>query len=294
MTTNLSARNIRSLIPPRRKDSNKGDYGHVLVLAGSRGMLGAARLCTHAALRAGAGLVTLGIPDSQYAAVAGSLRPEAMTLSLPAVARDAFSTITAFIRQRKITSVVAGPGLGAGEGTYRLVQGLLKEITVPFVLDADGINALTRESGKKGLEIPSLRRSGTDVIITPHPGEFSRLTGLSVKEIQQDRVAAAKAFAQANDIICVLKGYRTVITDGKDVFVNPTGNPGMATGGTGDALSGIVAGLLAQSVPGFEAACAGVWFHAEAGCAVGPGLIADDLPDALPKVLKTYFAEAGT
>jgi len=274
VTVNQKAVNagyVRSLLGPRKKDSNKGDYGHVLVLAGSRGMSGAAVLCTHGALRSGAGLVSLGIPESQQEIITARLRPEAMTVILPErsgrLSSKAVAPVREYVEKRKVTSLAVGPGLGNDPEVYRLVKRLLSALTVPLVLDADGLNVIAKASKRKDLAVQDLLQAKAPLVVTPHPGEFSRLTGIPVSEIQKHRVELAVNFARANGIVCVLKGYHTVITDGYECFINTTGNPGMAAGGTGDVLTGIIAALAAQVKEPrlIHAAVAGVFLHGAAG-----------------------------
>jgi len=290
---------VASLIAPREKDSNKGNYGHVLVLAGSRGMAGAAVLCANAALRAGAGLVTVGMPESIQPLMAGRLRPEAMTLPLPdgkygSLDPAAFPLIMETIRDRRVSALVIGPGLGNNDDTYALVRKLVRFVALPVVIDADALNVFSRETTKDAI-IESFADAKADIIITPHPGELSRLNGCSIDAIQADRPGAARAMAHEHCVVCVLKGYRTVVSDGRAVCVNPTGNPGMATGGSGDVLAGMIAALIAQVTEPklFRAALAGVYLHGLAGdiavrttteIALLAGDIIDFLPDALQKI----------
>ncbi len=274
-------------IPKRKADSNKGDYGRVLVLAGSPGFTGAAALCSQAALVSGSGLVTLGIPKSLYTIMARKLT-EAMAMPLPetrgqALGEKAYPAIMKF--SEKADCIALGPGLSRDPGTQRLVRKLVTTLRKPVVLDADGINAL---EGKTEL----LKRAQAPVVITPHPGEMSRLTGLSVKRITAAKEKVAKEFANKYNVVCVLKGHRTVVArpDGKR-YVNPTGNPGMAKGGTGDVLTGMIASFIGQGMRPFDAAMLGVYLHGLAGDLAAKekgevSMLASDLLDRIPDAIK--------
>jgi len=248
-------------LPVRRADSHKGDYGHALVVAGSRGKAGAARMVVLGALRAGCALVTAGVPAGiQTGLVAGAM--EGMSEGLPETAPGTLSAaalgpLLALLPGKK--AVAIGPGLTAHPETEKLVHELVRRARVPVVLDADGLNAF---AGRPGL----LQGRARTLVLTPHPGEMARLTGRSVSEVQADRVAIAREFARATRCHLVLKGHRTVIaTPGGRVFVNPTGNPGMATAGSGDVLTGLLVGLLAQGLDVEAAVKIGVYLHGLAG-----------------------------
>ncbi|HVW86094.1 MAG TPA: NAD(P)H-hydrate dehydratase, partial [Bryobacteraceae bacterium] len=251
---------IASLFAPRPRDSNKGKYGHVLVIAGSRGKSGAAAMAGISALRAGAGLVTVACPESALSAVA-SHAPEIMTEPLPetpngAVSLAAFDRIMDLAGKRSL--VALGPGMGTGDETKDVVLKLFGELEKPIVVDADGLNCVAES---KWREPAALR------VLTPHPGEMSRLTGRSIADIQADRIAATRAFARERGVTLVLKGDGTLIgfRDGR-VWINPTGSPSMATGGTGDILTGILAGLMGQFTHDPDRAIAGaVYLHGLAG-----------------------------
>ena len=271
-------------LPPRPRDSNKGLFGSVLVVAGSRGMAGAAALCGAAALRSGAGLVKIATPGEVQPTVA-SFEPSYMTYPLPCDENGLIQLATAqpiLERLIKTASVVAvGPGLGQSEDIRQLVRFLITSAGKPLVIDADGLNALVGQTELlSGLNHP--------VIVTPHPGEFARLTGEKIAEVQSDRIGRATRMAALSEpLVVVLKGAGTVVTDGRRYFINTTGNPGMATGGTGDVLTGVIAALLAQKLPPFEAAQLGVFIHGLAGDIARDqngeiGMIAGDLVDALP------------
>jgi hydroxyethylthiazole kinase-like uncharacterized protein yjeF len=251
---------VRPLVEPRPADSHKGDYGHVLVVAGGRGKSGAAHLSAMGALRSGAGLVTVATPASCQPIVA-AMAPEYMTDPLEegpdgGIAFDALEHV--LTRQADVMAV--GPGLGTAPGTVVFVRGLLERAGVPLVLDADALNAFA--DSPEMLVGPE----GRDVIITPHPGELARLVGVTTADVQANRIRVAQDFAEAHQLYVVLKGHRTIAAtpDGR-VFVNPTGNPGMATGGMGDLLTGMIAAWLAQLLDA-EAACKlAVYLHGLAG-----------------------------
>jgi hydroxyethylthiazole kinase-like uncharacterized protein yjeF len=267
---------VRRMIPPRPLASHKGSNGHVLIVAGSRGMPGAAILACLGALKSGAGLVTLATTDNVKAAAARRL-PEVMTIPL--------SGIRSYVRRRTITTLAAGPGLSVSPAVRRVVKSLLG-LELPLVLDADGLNNLTARE----LMDPRQRRSGmTSVLITPHPGELSRLLKVPMSKIQAHRSLMAQETARRLNVICVLKGHHTVVSDGKRIVINSTGNPAMATGGMGDVLTGIIAGLLAQGLTLFDAACAGVYLHGLAGDLArvsDRGLLATELAAHIPQALK--------
>ena len=256
----LTPEQLRDLVEPRAADSHKGDFGRVTVIAGSRGKTGAAHLSALGALRSGAGLVTVATPSSCLAIVA-SMAPEFMTEPL---AESADGTIAAGAIERVLDLrhdvIACGPGLGRGPGAGAFVRALLDRATVPLVLDADAITVLADDPG---------RLAGTeerDVIITPHPGEMARLIGSSIEKVQANRIDVATDFATTHRVYVILKGHRTIIaTPQGHVFINPTGNPGMATGGTGDVLTGMIAAWLAQLLDA-EAACRlAVFLHGAAG-----------------------------
>ncbi len=267
----------------------KGDAGRVFILAGSVGMSGAAALCTMGALRVGAGLVTLGIPKSLHAPMVEKLT-ESMFKVLPETKEGSLSLqglaeIASVID--RVQAAAIGPGLSQQPQTKELVRQLLPKITTPLVLDADGLNALAEDVGVlKKLPLP--------IILTPHPGEMGRLAKLSADDVQQDRERIAKEFAKKYNVILVLKGHRTVVAsfDGA-VYINETGNPGMASGGCGDVLTGVIVGLLAQKLPLFDAAQLGVYLHGLAGDLAAKergeiGLLASDLADRIPLAIRQY------
>lgn len=263
-------------LPRRPRDSHKGDYGRLFILAGSRGYTGAAALCAKAAVRSGAGLVTLAVPEDVYPILAAKCCDEAMVWPLPgddgAVPDKA----------RGASAAVIGPGLGQGERAAQLVLTLMRELTCPVVLDADGLNLISRH-----IDVLDERTGLT--VLTPHEGEFARLSGRPLPIA--DRLGTARDFAMAHHCALVLKGHRTVTAfpDGA-CTVNPTGNPGMAKGGSGDALAGLLGGLLAQS-GGPEQAARAVWLHGRAGDLAAAdkgeyGMTPSDLIEQIPHAIK--------
>jgi len=255
-------------LPRRRREGHKGDYGRVLIVGGSREMVGAVSLAANAALRAGAGLVTFAAPETIQQAVA-VLCPCATSVALACdrSGRLARASVRQLAEAARGCDVIAvGPGMGRSPGAADLVRVVLEQEN-PVVLDADGLNNLAAIG-----HWPGKRRC--ELVLTPHPGEFARLTGRSVQEIQSDRQAAASAAvrewadqvtAKGPALVCVLKGAGTVVTDGERVYVNDTGNPGMATGGSGDVMTGVLAGLRGQGLAAFDAACLAARVHGRAG-----------------------------
>jgi hydroxyethylthiazole kinase-like uncharacterized protein yjeF len=274
------------LLVPRAHDANKGSYGHVLVIGGSLGKAGAAAMAGFSALRAGAGLSTVATPLSVLATVA-SFHPEVMTEPLAETEQGTISLralgpgLDSLLERQSLIAI--GPGISRNSETAEFVRAIVKRRDKATVVDADGLNAFEGEADK-------LNGGGRTVVITPHPGEMSRLTGLSIAEIQANRMEVARNFAREHELIVVLKGHRTLIaaSDGT-VWVNPTGNPGMATGGTGDVLTGMVAGLIVQHPQhALEATALAVYLHGLAGDlaseSVGENsLVATDLVRFLPQ-----------
>jgi len=257
-------------VPVRRAaDTHKGTYGHVLVAAGSRNMSGAGLLAAKAALRAGCGLVTWALPESLVLPLVGRL-PEAMLYGMPDAGRGDWSAtapeeLAALAGNKK--ALVIGPGLGRWEGDGAWLRRVWEATDgVPLVVDADALNMIA-SAGRDGEEaLAAWPRRSAPVVLTPHPGEMARLAGLSVSEVQRDRIGLARSFAERHGVTLVLKGARTVVAaaDGR-VYVNTTGNPGMATGGSGDVLAGVIGSLLAQGLSAVQAAAAGVYMHGAAG-----------------------------
>jgi NAD(P)H-hydrate epimerase len=276
---------FRRLLQARTPGSHKGDFGHVLVVGGSRGKTGAAAMAGMAALRSGAGLVTVASAQSAVPVIA-SHAPELMTEALPETAEGSIALaafdqglLAGLVRGKDVVAI--GPGLGTHPETVAVVRLLAAEVPQYLVIDADGLNALAGSEFK-----------GRNLILTPHPGEMARLAGKRPAEVQADRVAAARSFATGHGLTLVLKGQRTLIAfpDGR-VWINPTGSPAMATGGSGDILTGMMAGLLAQAPQEMEAAvAAAVYLHGRAGelgaAALGEqALIATDLLGFLPEAM---------
>ena len=252
---------LRPLLPPRPADAHKGTFGHVLVIAGSRGFLGAARLCCEAAGRSGAGLVTLALPETLCDAVAPLLL-ESMCITLPSTAaatldESGLHAALGFAQTRD--AVVIGPGVSQHASTQRFIRGFVEGCAVPLIIDADGLNALRNRS-------ESLAHRPASTVLTPHPGEMARLLNTTTPKVQQDRTAAATELAKSRRCVVILKGNRTIVAspDGM-IHENRTGNPGMATGGTGDVLAGLVGGLLAQRISALDAALIAVYVHGLAG-----------------------------
>jgi NAD(P)H-hydrate epimerase len=286
--------NFAPLLAPRLRDANKGSYGHVLVIGGSLGKAGAAAMAGFSALKAGAGLSTVATPKSVLATVAG-FHPEVMTEPLAETEAGTISTrslesgLDRLLERKAVVAI--GPGISRHPETVEFVRAAVTRYNVPMVLDADALNALERAT-------TGLSGRGRTLVITPHPGEMSRLTGRSVADIQDNRVEVTRNFAREHDLIVVLKGHRTLIgsPDGT-VWVNPTGNPGMATGGTGDVLTGMVAGLIAQHPQQALAAVAlAVYLHGLSGDlasnAVGESsLVATDLVRFLPEAFAEMRAQ---
>ncbi|MDO4576144.1 MAG: NAD(P)H-hydrate dehydratase [Planctomycetia bacterium] len=283
-------RQLLKMLQKRDEEAHKGTFGLVLLICGSRGMTGAAVLAGRAALRAGAGLVCVAVPESCQMLVA-SMQPEYMTSPLP---EDASGKITYAAKEailelaRRATVVAIGPGLGQSDDLFRLIPELWAELDVPMILDADALNALA-QWGKKLPQPPNTR------IITPHPGEFHRLCGNpTVLDNRIQRIRAVR-WASENQAIVVLKGAGTLITDGENKNRNTTGNPGMATGGAGDVLTGILAGVYAQMIrqemTPFDIARLAVWVHGKSGDLAArklgqTSLIASDLIDFLPDAIQ--------
>lgn len=281
MLKELNHEAVLSILPDRDPWGHKGTFGKILLLCGSRGYTGAAYLAAMGALRSGAGLTFLGVPESIYAIEAVKLN-EPVVFPLPdeggCLSADAVPEILE--RLPKLDAVLIGPGLGQSDGTLAVVQAVLENAECPVVVDADGINVLSRHRDL-------LRGRRYPTILTPHDGEFARLGGV----IGADRMASAAALAKDLGCIVLLKGHETCITDGETGYRNHTGNPGMAVGGSGDVLAGIIVSLLGQGLATLEAAACGAWLHGAAGdlCAaeIGQyGMLPTDMLDRLPRLLK--------
>jgi len=294
----ITARDIATLIGPRPLAANKGNFGHVLVIGGSLGKAGSVAMAGIAALRTGAGLSTVTTPKSVLATVAG-FHPEVMTEPLDETDRGSISTralasgaMDALIKGKTVLAV--GPGISRHPETSEFVRSLVANSKTPLVLDADGLNAFEGRASE-------LNGKGRTLVITPHPGEIARLAESTIAAVQRDRINVARSFAREHELIVVLKGHRTLIAqpDGT-VWVNTTGNPGMATGGTGDILTGMVAGLIAQNPERIvEAVIAAVHLHGLAGDVAREtmgehSLVATDLVRALPEAFRRVRESAAS
>lgn len=284
----ISPADLAPLIAPRPRASNKGSFGHALVVGGSLGKSGAAAMAGMSVLRVGAGLSTIATPKSVLATVAG-FHPEIMTEPLAETSKG--SIAAAALRQvvslaEGKTVVAIGPGISRVPQTSQFVRNLLKKITAPVVLDADGLNAFEGRARE-------LSGKNRPLVLTPHPGEMARLIGSTVASVQRDRINTARKFSREHNLTLVLKGHRTLVSSGDgEIWVNSTGNPGMSTGGTGDILTGMVAGLIAQNPKAvFSAVLAAVYLHGLAGdvaCETQgeQSLVATDLIRALPEAFR--------
>jgi len=270
---------VKMLLPPRAVDTHKGDYGRILLLCGSRGLTGAAAIAAKAALRTGAGLISLGVPASVYPILATKL-DEVMVFPLPEdfegrLSVESVPVIAAHLA--RCDACLIGPGLGRGAGVTAVVRWVAQNAKCPLVIDADGINALEGH-------IDILR--ACPAVLTPHDGEFARLGG----DLTAGRIDAAKQLARKTGCVVLRKGYRTIVTDGGTFRINTTGNPGMATGGSGDVLSGILLALLGFGLPLMDAAAAAAWLHGAAGdlaaAEIGQyGMTPTDLIERIPRLL---------
>ena len=277
----LTHEDVLRILPDRDPWGHKGTFGKLLLLCGSRGFTGAAWFAAMGALRAGAGLVFLGVPESIYSIEAIKLN-EPVIFPLPdtdgMLSKEAMPELLRRLPQ--MDAVLIGCGLGRSQGTFEVVKAVLQNAGCPVVLDADGINVIS-------LHRNILRERTAPTVVTPHDGEFLRLGGV----IGEDRMASAEALARDLGCIVLLKGHRTCITDGRTSFRNTTGNAGMAVGGSGDLLAGILAGLLGQGIPPLEAAACAAWIHGKAGdlCAESLGqygMLPSDMLEVLPRLLK--------
>ena len=281
---------VSGMLPPRSPECNKGDFGRLLLLTGSTGMTGSGCLCADAALRTGAGLVYLGVP-SKLAHIYGSHISEPIVIPLADEGNERLSlkSMPRIIEALENMDVIAaGPGLSVSRDITEIVELLVRECRVPLVLDADALNAIS-------LNTAILKDLNTETVITPHPGEMARLAGMTISEVMEDRVGTATGFAAKWGVITVLKGSRTVVAlpDGS-YYINVTGNPGMATGGSGDVLTGIIASLAGQGMKPTDAAIAGVYLHGLAGDAAAGrlgqyGMLPRDIVVELPVIMKKVF-----
>ena len=277
----LDQDSVTAILPDRDPWGHKGNYGKILLLCGSRGYTGAAALSAMGALRTGAGLVFLGVPESIYAIEAIKLN-EPVVFPLPdeegKLSEIAIDEIVD--RLSRMDAVLIGCGLGQSQGTMAVLKAVLETAECPVVVDADGINLLAQN-------ISLLRERTAPTILTPHDGEFARLGGI----LTEDRMTSAREFAKQMGCVLLLKGHRTCISDGEVCYENTTGNPGMAVGGSGDVLAGMIVSLLGQGIAPLEAAACGAWLHGAAGdlCAsqLGQyGMLPTDMLNVLPRLLK--------
>jgi NAD(P)H-hydrate epimerase len=282
-------------LPPqllrRRLNSQKRDFGHIFILAGSQRFSGAAVLCSEAAMRSGAGLVTLGIPEGLNNAIIKIKPKEVMTLPLPQTRQGAlnlsgYGRIKDFIKDIDVLAI--GPGISCDKSALSLARRIIAKIKKPMVIDADGLNALV---GHLNILLKTKNRQPA-TILTPHPGEMARLLGVSVKKVQGKRKEIAQKFAKEHKVTLVLKGYKTVVADDKgNLYINKTGNPGMATAGCGDVLTGMIGAFLGQGLEAFSAAKYAVYLHGLAGDLAAKektqiSLLATDIIAKIPEAIK--------
>lgn len=283
----IDADDIKNILPKVNKNANKGSLGHQLNICGSYKMFGASVIATKASLRAGAGLVKLIVPNSAYPLVAGHLTQPIFNPVADEngyFSSDSIGVIKADLPWAK--SIVMGCGMGNTDGTREVVDSVLFNAECPVVVDADGINSIVSH-------ISILKEIKVPVVLTPHPGEMARLTSKTIAEVQENRIGVAKEFAKQNNVVLVLKGANTVVTDGENVFVNITGNPAMAMGGTGDMLSGIIGAFIAQGANAFDAAKVGVYIHGLCGDVASQklsrrGIVVDDMIDQLGTLMSVF------
>ncbi len=271
------------LLPPRRKKTHKGDYGRILVIASSTGLTGAGCMAAFSALRGGAGLVTLAVPESLYPIFASKL-----TSPMPRPLSDGGSgfftekSLPEALRLSELNDVLAlGPGIGTESPTVSFLLALLEKVEKPLVIDADALNIIASNS-------TILEHLAGHSILTPHPGEMARLASSTPQDVEKRRLFVASNFASVHNLVVLLKGYGTIVTDGKRYYLNRTGNPGMATAGCGDILTGVVAAFVGQGLSLFEAAQLGAYIHGLAGdLAAGSlgevSLVAEDIMSYLPR-----------
>lgn len=298
----LSRAELRAALVDREPDDHKGTFGHVLVVGGSRGMLGAPVLAARAALRSGAGLVTLAVPASLQP-FAAAMAPEALTLGLPetssgAIRADAVSRLKAARKERRYTVLALGPGLSRSPDAEKLTLGILSSIPIPAVVDADALNALAAQEGAGVRAL--LKTRGAACVFTPHPAEMGRCLRLTTKEVQGDREGSAQRLVRDWGSVAVLKGRKSVIASSQRLALNATGGAGLAKGGSGDVLTGLIAGLWAQRLASgrgegdaaFLAAALGAHLHGLAGEAAEKakttwGVLASDVVEALPEAFRS-------
>jgi len=283
----IEEKDAAGILPKRKPDTHKGTYGHLAVIAGSRGKGGAAALSSISALRAGTGLVTLALPKCLNVSFEAGI-PEVMTLPLPdtkegTIDKSALNTLINFLEGK--SAVLIGPGITTNPSTSSLIKNLVKKISCPMLIDADGLNIIADK-------IELLKDKPFPVIVTPHPGEMARMLNTTSKEIQTNRIEASRKLSAEYGIYVILKGARTIVaTPEGEVYINPTGNPGMATAGTGDVLSGIIVGFMAQGLSARDSSILGVYLHGLAGDIAAEklsqtALIASDLIKTFPEAIK--------
>ncbi|MDD6022299.1 MAG: NAD(P)H-hydrate dehydratase [Acutalibacteraceae bacterium] len=285
-----SPKEIKGLFPERSITGNKGTFGHVMCICGSRNMVGAAYLSTEAALKSGAGLVTAAFPECMYIPLSSKLT-ESLMLPLEANPQGTLSAKcipTLLEKCEDCDAILIGCGLGVNDDTVKIVEAVISSAKCPVIIDADGINAVSTD-------INMLRKAAVPIVLTPHPGEMSRLIKVSVDNIQADRVAVARNFAESYLVTLALKGSNTVVaTGGSDkIFVNSTGNTGLSKGGSGDLLAGLIAGFIAQGMTPVKATSAAVYIHGYLGETVSAqesvrGMLPSDMLYSLPKVLADF------
>src|SRR3989338_7076519 len=286
-TNLIEEKDAARILPKRKADTHKGTYGHLAVIAGSRGKGGAAALSSISALRAGTGLVTLALPKCLNVSFEAGI-PEVMTLHLPdtkegTIDKSALNTLINFLEGK--SAVLIGPGITTNPSTSSLIKNLVKKISCPMLIDADGLNIIADK-------IELLKDKPSPVIVTPHPGEMARMLNTTSKEIQTNRIEASRKLSAEYGIYVILKGARTIVaTPEGEVYINPTGNPGMATAGTGDVLSGIIVGFMAQGLSARDSSILGVYLHGLAGDIAAEklsqtALIARDLIKTFPEAIK--------
>ena len=282
----IESSHVSKYIPPRNDNSNKGDYGRIFMISGSIGMTGSGCLAARAALRSGAGLVYLGVPSSLASIYEAGLF-EAITIPLTDkglgyLCRDSINEIISHLKDKNVVAI--GPGLSMNGEIFEVVGSVMENVEVPLILDADALNAIS-------LDVSILGHLKAEAVITPHPGEMARLCGISIEEVQNNRIEVAREFALRWKVTTVLKGSKTVVAipDGT-IYINPMGNSGMAKGGSGDVLTGIIAGMAGQGVKPSDAAVAGVYLHGLAGDIAALkkgkfGMLPSDIIEELPQVI---------
>lgn len=263
----------------RKPETHKYDYGHVLVIAGSKTMPGAGVLCCNAAMRSGAGLVTYAVKEEFLENACSLSKPETMFFVY-----ENSSDILNFIEERKVSAVVIGPGMAAGRTLRKFIERIIYSVEIPVILDASAVSAFNDKCQK-------FKKSKAKLILTPHMGEFSKLTEKDVSEIEKDKSYAADRFAEEYQLICVLKGNKTAMSDGKNIYVNDTGTPAMAKAGSGDVLSGIISAFACVDGDIFEAVRFAVYIHGLAGESAesekgSSGVIASDIIEHIPLVAR--------